>query len=83
MNEATAFKDLESLTDYTIRAVGSGIEIFGVLIIVTGIAWSTFRQLRQRISEQESEVYKIRIGRSLLLGLEVLVAGRYRENHRA
>jgi uncharacterized membrane protein len=41
---------------------------------VTGIAWSTYRQLRQRISEQESEVYKIRIGRSLLLGLEVLVA---------
>jgi hypothetical protein len=24
MNEATAFKDLESLTDYTIRVVGSG-----------------------------------------------------------
>ena len=41
---------------------------------MTGIAWSTYRQLRQRISEQESEVYKIRIGRSLLLGLEVLVA---------
>ena len=74
MNEAAAFKDLESLTDYTIRVVGSGIEIFGVLIIVTGIAWSTYRQLRQRISEQESEVCKIRIGRSLLLGLEVLVA---------
>jgi uncharacterized membrane protein len=54
--------------------VGSGIEIFGVLIIVTGIAWSTFRQLRQRISEQDSEVYKIRIGRSLLLGLEVVAA---------
>jgi uncharacterized membrane protein len=31
-------------------------------------------QLRQRISEQDSEIYKIRIGRSLLLGLEVLVA---------
>ena len=41
---------------------------------MTGSAWSTFRQLRERISEQESEAYKIRIGRSLLLGLEVLVA---------
>lgn len=30
--------------------------------------------MRERISEQDSEVYKIRIGRSLLLGLEVLVA---------
>ena len=41
---------------------------------MTGIAWSTFRQLLHRISDQDSEVYKIRIGRSLLLGLEVLVA---------
>jgi hypothetical protein len=38
MNDTTALKDLESLTDYTIRVVGSGIEIFGDLIIVTGIA---------------------------------------------
>jgi uncharacterized membrane protein len=83
MDDVTAFKTLEPVVDHAIRIVGSGIEIFGVLVIVTGIAWSTFRELLQRISEQESEVYKIRIGRSLLLGLEVLVAGRYRENHRA
>jgi len=74
MNDATALKTLEPLVDLAIRIVGSGIEIFGVLVIVTGIAWSTFRQLRQGISEQESDVYKIRIGRSLLLGLELLVA---------
>jgi hypothetical protein len=36
MDEPTAFKGLESLTDYTIRLVGSGIEIFGVLIISAG-----------------------------------------------
>ena len=74
MNETTAFKDLESLTDYTIRAVGSGIEMFGVLIIVTGIAWSTYLHLRRPMPGENTEVYKIRIGRSLLLGLEVLVA---------
>jgi uncharacterized membrane protein len=74
MDDATALKSLEPVIDLAIRVVGSGIEIFGVLLIVTGIAWSTFRQLRERISEQDSEVYKIRIGRSLLLGLEVLVA---------
>jgi uncharacterized membrane protein len=74
MDDMTAFKTLDPVVDHAIRVVGSGIEIFGVLIIVTGIAWSTYRQLRQPISEQESEVYKIRIGRSLLLGLEVLVA---------
>ena len=48
------------------------IPLFGVVVIVTGIAWSTFRQLRRRISERESEVYKVRIGRSFLLGLEVV-----------
>jgi uncharacterized membrane protein len=73
-DDVTAFTALDPVVDHAIRLVGSGIEIFGVFIIVTGIAWSTYRQLRQRISEQESEVYKIRIGRSLLLGLEVLVA---------
>jgi uncharacterized membrane protein len=41
---------------------------------VTGTAWSTYRQLQQPISEQNADLYKIRIGRSLLLGLEVLVA---------
>jgi len=74
MDDAMSFKFLEPLTDLGIRVVGSGIEIFGVLIIVTGIAWSTYRQLRWQVSEQDSDVYKIRIGRSLLLGLEVLVA---------
>ena len=70
MNEATASK---SLTDYTIRVVGSGIEIL-VLIIVTGIAWSTYPHLRRPMPGENTEVYKMRIGRSLLLGLEVLVA---------
>ena len=74
MDDVNAVKALEPVLDYSIRVVGSGIEIFGVVIIVTGIAWSTYRQLRQPISEQDSNVYKIRIGRSLLLGLEVFVA---------
>jgi len=58
MDDVTALKTLEPVVDHAIRVIGSGIEIFGVLIIVTGIAWSTYRQLRQRISEQESEVYQ-------------------------
>src|SRR5207248_7236029 len=53
---------------------GIGIEIFGVLIIVTGIAWSTYLHLRRPMPGENTEIYKIRIGRSLLLGLEVLVA---------
>ena len=74
MDEVTALRGLESLSDHGIRLVGSGIEIFGVLIIVAGIAWSTYVHLRQRMPGEDTEVYKIRIGRSLLLGLEVLVA---------
>ena len=74
MDDAIVFKDLESLSDHVIRLVGSGIEIFGVLIIVTGIAWSTYLHLRRPMPGEDVEVYKIRIGRSLLLGLEVLVA---------
>jgi uncharacterized membrane protein len=57
-----------------IHAVGLGIEIFGVLVIVLGIAWSTLQYARQRAAEEHYASYKIRIGRSLLLGLEVLVA---------
>ena len=53
---------------------GSAIEIFGVLIIVTGIAWSTYVHFSRPMPGEDTEVYKIRIGRSLLLGLEVLVA---------
>ena len=76
MDEATtsAFKAVESLSDYPIRVVGSAIEIFGVFIIVIGIAWSTYVHLQRPMAGENTEVYKIRIGRSLLLGLEVLVA---------
>jgi uncharacterized membrane protein len=74
MDDAIAFKALESLADHAIRMVGSGIEIFGVLIIVMGIAWSTYLRLRRPMPAENTEAYKIRIGRSLLLGLEVLVA---------
>jgi len=74
MDDAIVFKGLESLSDHVIRLIGSGIEIFGVLIIVTGIAWSTYLHLRRPMPGEDVEVYKIRIGRSLLLGLEVLVA---------
>jgi uncharacterized membrane protein len=76
MDEVTtsAFQALESVSDHAIRAVGSGIEIFGVLIIVIGIAWSPYVHQRRPMPGENTEVYKIRIGRSLLLGLEVLVA---------
>jgi uncharacterized membrane protein len=66
--------DLDAAVGYWINLVGNGIEIFGVLVIVVGICWSTFLFAHHRKAEQNYDAYKIRIGRSLLLGLEVLVA---------
>jgi len=66
--------DLDAAVGYWIHIVGIGIEIFGVLVIVLGIGWSTFLYVGHRLAEQHYGTYKIRIGRSLLLGLEVLVA---------
>ena len=57
-----------------IHLVGVCIEIFGVFIIVAGIVWSTFHFATRGQIERHYDQYKIRIGRSLLLGLEVLVA---------
>jgi uncharacterized membrane protein len=64
----------ETAVSHSIRLVGTCIEIFGVFIIVAGIIWSTYQSARRREDERDYDQYKIRIGRSLLLGLEVLVA---------
>ena len=66
--------DLDAAVGYWLHFVGNGIEIFGVLVIVLGIGWSTYLYIGQRMAEPHYGTYKIRIGRSLLLGLEVLVA---------
>jgi uncharacterized membrane protein len=64
----------EAVASHSIRLVGTCIEIFGVFIIVAGILWSTYRCANRRVDEWHYDLFKIRIGRSLLLGLEVLVA---------
>jgi uncharacterized membrane protein len=75
MHDATAaFPAIEATIGHWIRLVGSGIEIFGVLVIVLGIGWSTYVFVHRGDAASRYEFYKIRIGRSLLLGLEVLVA---------
>ena len=68
------FAALEVMIGHWIRFVGGGIEIFGVLVIVVGIVWSTYLFLHRRDAGPYYDDYKIRIGRSLLLGLEILVA---------
>jgi uncharacterized membrane protein len=57
-----------------IHLVGTCIEIFGVFIIVAGVLWSTSLFVPPCADKWHYDRYKIRIGRSLLLGLEVLVA---------
>ena len=74
MHEAAASLTLEEAVAHWLKIVGLGIEIFAALAIVTGLGWSTYLYLRRRMAEQHYEAYKIRIGRSLLLGLEVVVA---------
>jgi uncharacterized membrane protein len=64
----------EATASHWIHLVGICIEIFGVFIIVAGIIWSTYLVLRRSLEAPHYDQYKIRIGRSLLLGLEVLVA---------
>jgi len=73
-DESPLLNTVEFAVDHGVRLVGSAIEGFGVLIIVIGIVWSTHLYLRGPTGEKDLAIYKIHIGRSLLLGLEVLVA---------
>src|SRR6516165_2601621 len=66
----------EPTVSHLIHLFGVCIEIFGVFIIVAGIVWSTILVARQRHIERHYDQYKIRIGRSLLLGLEVALKPR-------
>jgi uncharacterized membrane protein len=68
------FPGFEAATSHWIHLVGICIEIFGVFIIVVGIVWSTYLYVHRRKEARHYDQYKIRVGRSLLLGLEVLVA---------
>ena len=63
----------EATASSWIHVVGICIEIFGVFIIVAGIVWSTYLCVHWCKHNQPYDEYKIRIGRSLLLGLEFLV----------
>ena len=65
------FKELISFAGY-------GIETIGVLIIVAGSVVSSFRFLSQFRKEPEGFAYRIyrrQLGRSIILGLEFLIAG--------
>ncbi|MES2657767.1 MAG: DUF1622 domain-containing protein [Verrucomicrobiota bacterium] len=67
------FSSLREWTD----AVGTAVDVTGVAIIVIGMMLATWRFLSNcRLGENGSYIlYRQEIGRSILLGLEFLVAG--------
>ena len=65
------FKELISIAGYA-------IETIGVLVIITGSVVSTFRFLSKFRQEPEGFAYGMfrrQLGRSIILGLEFLIAG--------
>ena len=65
------FKELISIAGY-------GIETIGVLVIIVGSAVSSFRFLSNFSKQPEGVAYaafRRQLGRSIILGLEFLIAG--------
>lgn len=60
-----------------IDILAKALEAVGVLVIVSGILWSVVQYLRERDQLHGRDIYqhlRQSIGRSILLGLELLVA---------
>jgi hypothetical protein len=65
MHEAAATQGtVEAAVGPWMRTIGVGIDIFGVVIIVLGIAWSTYRFVQRRMEESHYDAYKICHGRA-------------------
>jgi uncharacterized membrane protein len=61
-----------------ISIAGYGIEAIGVLVIIVGSAISSFRFLSEFWKQPEGVAYRVyrrQLGRSIILGLEFLIAG--------
>jgi len=60
-----------------VELVGKAVEAAGVAVVVVGVAWATI-VAATRLVQRRAEVYeqyRRLLGRSILLGLEFLVAG--------
>ena len=65
--------DLEAVIIPWIAALGILIEVAGVIVIVGGLVRATYVWLKRR-GEHPYRDFRQQVGRSLLLGLEILVA---------
>lgn len=62
----------------TIEWIGKGIEAAGVAIIVLGAVWASLQHVPKLFGDADHvdyRSYRRSIGRSILLGLELLIAG--------
>jgi uncharacterized membrane protein len=76
MDHETESKTIDAILD-AIEYFAVAIEILAVAIIVVGISWATYSFLVRRVSrdtEHSDRLYREHLGRTLLVGLEVLVA---------
>lgn len=65
---------LVTFTD-TIETVGKGVDGVGVAAIVIGVLWAAGMSVRRRRpGAEEYRIFRQRLGRVILLGLELLVA---------
>ena len=67
---------MEETTIY-IAYVAKGVEIVGIVAIITGtfLALSNFILTRQGITPRSYKILRQQLGKAILLGLEILVAG--------
>jgi uncharacterized membrane protein len=72
MDHETDSKVIDAILD-AIEYFAVAIEILAVAIIVVGISWATYAFLVRRAANSD-RLYRERLGRTLLVGLEVLVA---------
>lgn len=64
--------------DEAVEAVGKGVDVAGILIIVVGAAAASVLfvgRVRAGRSSESYSLYRRSLGRAILLGLEFLVAG--------
>ena len=77
MEHETESEVIDAILD-VIEYFAVGIEVLAVAIIVVGIAWATYAYLIRdralRGVEIQYDRYRVRLGRTLLMGLEILVA---------
>jgi uncharacterized membrane protein len=76
LDHETESKTIDAILD-AVEYFAVAIEILAVAIIVVGISWATYsflvRQSARRV-ENSDRLYREHLGRTLLVGLEVLIA---------